>query len=64
MATDDLIASYGSPMPSCPNCESQMAMSCRENYPAEPLTFTFQCRHCRRVIQHARTAALVEDHPR
>jgi hypothetical protein len=62
MAVDDLILSYGSPMPSCPNCGSQMAMSCRESYPAEPMTFTFQCRRCRRVVQHAGAAS--EDHSR
>lgn len=60
MAADDLILSYGLPMPSCPGCGATMAMSCREHYPAEPMTFTFECRRCPRVIQHARAATSAE----
>lgn len=60
----DLISSYGAPLPACPGCRSKMAMSCREVYPEEPTTFTFECRHCRFVVQHAtvsRTMALESD---
>jgi hypothetical protein len=60
MAVDDPISSYGSPMPSCPGCGSKMAMSCRENYPAEPMTFTFECCRCRLVVQDARSATSPE----
>jgi hypothetical protein len=61
----DLISSYGASMPSCPDCASAMAMSCRENYPAEPVTFTFQCRHCGRVVQRTGPiASLQEDETR
>jgi hypothetical protein len=48
--TKDLIASFGRPMPLCPNCNSRTVMSCREAYPAEPVVFTFECRKCRLAV--------------
>jgi hypothetical protein len=50
----DLIASFGQPLPSCPNCKSRMVMSCREAYSLEPLVFTFECRSCRFVMQRVK----------
>jgi hypothetical protein len=56
--TVDLIASYGRPLPICPNCDSRMVMSCREAYTAEPLTFTFECRRCCCVMQRVTARAI------
>jgi len=57
--TKDLIASFGRPLPNCLKCKSRMVMSCREAEPLEPLTFTFECRSCRFVMQRtkARTSS-------
>ena len=56
-AIDDLIASFGRPLPVCPNCNSRMVMSCREAWRSEPLIFTFECRSCRLVMQRAKAPA-------
>jgi hypothetical protein len=51
---DKLIASFGRALPGCPNCHAEMVMACRETEPAGPTIFTFQCRFCRSVLQHAK----------
>lgn len=50
-ATIDLIASFGRPLPSCPNCGCRMVMSCRETIKAAKFVFTFECRSCRWVMR-------------
>lgn len=55
--TFDLAASFGRPMPACPDCGRRMVMSCREAEPSEPFIFTFECRGCRFVMQRAKAAA-------
>jgi hypothetical protein len=49
--TIDLIASFGRPLPICPNCSSRLVMSCREAYASEPLIFTFECRVKAQVLR-------------
>ena len=52
--TEDLVASFGRPLPVCADCNARMVMSCREAYSAEPLIFTFECRNCRMVMQRVK----------
>lgn len=55
---EDLTASFGRPSPVCTDCNSRMAMSCREAYTAEPLIFTFECRTCRIVMQRVKAQVI------
>lgn len=59
--TIDLIASFGRPLPVCPNCSSRMVMSCREAYSSEPIIFTFECRSCRFVMQRVKARAFLNE---